>query len=56
MGCKYDGIAILLSQTLLDHRAQDSKERNKSLENLLVFLIKKENILSSSLKDFWRFL
>lgn len=36
----------------LNHRAQASKERNESLENLLVVFIEKENILSSSLKDF----
>lgn len=51
MGYKYDGIAILLSQTQPDHGAQGSKEHNKSLEKLLVVFIEKENILSN-LKDF----
>lgn len=52
MGYKYDGMAILLSQTQLGNGAQGSEECNKSLENSLVVFIGKENILSSSLKVF----
>lgn len=52
MGYKCDGIAILLSQTQPDHRAQGSEERNECLENLQVVFIEKENSLSRSLKDF----
>lgn len=51
MGYKYDDLAILLSQKQPDHRAKGSEEYNKSLENLLVVFLEKENILSS-LKDF----